>query len=129
MGHPVYLQIGKQLNQMSGSTHHRGSFVIPKPFSFNQTREKERFELSTLNDKFADYVEKVRYLEAQNKKTQMDTNFLTEKEEENCQKIKTLFETEITQLKEVAAQLFNNESTTFTNSQDAQVGKSSSIHH
>jgi len=114
---------------MSGSTHHRGSFMIPKPFSFNQTREKERFELSTLNDKFADYVEKVRYLEAQNKKTQMDTNLLTEKQEENYQKIKTLFETEMTRLKEVSAQLFNNKNTAFTDSTDTQVGKSSSIHH
>ena len=59
---------------MSSSTYRSSSFSIPKPSLFQQAREKEKLELSTLNDKFADYVEKVRYLEAQNKKVQMETN-------------------------------------------------------
>ncbi len=117
-------------NLMSGSTYRRAAYPMPKPSLFNQVREKERFELSTLNDKFADYVEKVRYLEAQNKKIQMDANLLTEKEQENCQSIKTLFETEIVQLKGTAEKLFNDKNTSFTNSLDAQVSQSSfSIHH
>ncbi len=114
---------------MSGSTYRRGSVAIPNPPLFNQVREKERFELSTLNDKFADYVEKVRYLEAQHKKIQMDANFLTEKQQENCQKFKTLFETEIAQLKETAEQLFKEKNIIFSNSQEAQVGRSFYIHH
>ncbi len=113
---------------MSGSTYRRTLLNIPKPPSSNQTREKERFELSTLNDKFADYVEKVRYLEAQNKKIQIDANHLTEKQEENCQNIKTLFETELTQLKQLAENLFKDKNTVFSNSQDTQVN-SSSLHH
>jgi dGTP triphosphohydrolase len=113
---------------MSGSTYRRTLLNIPKPPSSNQTREKERFELSTLNDKFADYVEKVRYLEAQNKKIQIDANYLTEKQEENCQNIKTLFETELTQLKQLAENLFKDKNTVFSNSQDTQVN-SSSLHH
>ena len=106
---------------MSGTTFRRGSIVAPKPMIGNQIREKERFELSTLNDKFADYVEKVRYLEAQNKKVQMESNYLQEKQDENCGKIKTLFESEIGQLKTLAENLFQNKNTAFTNSQDTQV--------
>ena len=106
---------------MSGSTYRRASFNLPKPPTFNQTREKERFELSTLNDKFADYVEKVRYLEAQNKKIQLDANHLLEKQEENGQKVKALFESELNQLKQVAENLFKDKNTVFSESQDAQV--------
>lgn len=106
---------------MSGTTFRRGSIIAPKPMISNQIREKERFELSTLNDKFADYVEKVRYLEAQNKKIQMESNYLQEKQEDNGQKIKSLFESEISQLKALAENLFQNKNVAFTNSQDTQV--------
>jgi hypothetical protein len=108
-------------NQMSSTTFQRTSFSIGKPTGFNQTREKERFELSTLNDKFADYVEKVRYLEAQNKKIQVDTSFLNGKQQEGCQKLKTMFETEIAQLKETAEKLFKHKNTIFISSQGVQV--------
>ena len=90
------------------------------PF-FNQTREKERSELSTLNDKFADYVEKVRYLEAQNKKIQMDSTFLQEKQQENCQRIKSMFELEMKQLKEIIEKTFKDKSTMLIVAKDAQV--------
>lgn len=106
---------------MSGTTYRRSSFALPKPPVFNKTREKERFELSALNDKFADYVEKVRYLEAQNKKVQMDTSYLMEKQQENDQKIKTLFEQEILQLKEIAENLFKDKNIAFVKSQEVQV--------
>src|SRR5579871_1260834 len=95
------------------SMYRKSLFSNSKPSLFTQTREKERFELSTLNDKFADYVEKVRYLEAQNKKIQMDTNLLTEKQHENCQRIKTTFEKEIVQLKEIAEKLFKDKNIIF----------------
>jgi hypothetical protein len=108
---------------MSGKTYRQPSFVISKPPLFNPIREKERFELSILNDKFADYVEKVRYLESQNKKIQMETNILTEKQQESSQKIKTLFETEILQLKQIAEQLFQTKNTIITNSQDVYIDK------
>lgn len=109
---------------MSGTTYRRTSFAVPKPAAMNQSREKEKFELSTLNDKFADYVEKVRYLEAQNKKIQMDANYLAGKQDESCQKIKTLFETEMTQLKEFAENLFRGKNAVFSGTQAAQVSRS-----
>ncbi|CAF0824931.1 unnamed protein product [Adineta steineri] len=109
-----------QSKPMSSSTFRGSSFSMAKPSLFNQSREKERFELSTLNDKFADYVEKVRYLEAQNKKIQMDANLLTEKEQENCQKIKSKYETEIAQLRQTAEKLFKDKNSTFSTAQETQ---------
>jgi uncharacterized iron-regulated protein len=109
---------------MSTSTYRSTSsspFSIPQPSLFHQTREKEKFELSTLNDKFADYVEKVRYLEAQNKKVQMETNLISEKQQANCQRIKTMFETEVTQLKEIVEKLFKEKNTINYAVKDAQV--------
>nr|ACD37583.1 filament protein [Philodina roseola] len=91
-----------------------------RPSLFNQSREKERLELSTLNDKFADYVEKVRYLEAQNKKIQMETNFLHEKQTDNCQRIKSMFELEMKQLKEIIERTFKDKSTMLIAAKDAQ---------
>jgi hypothetical protein len=108
-------------NQMLSTRYRRTSFSFSKPSFFSQTREKERFELSTLNDKFADYVEKVRYLEAQNKKIVMDTTFLNGKQQECCQKVKTLFETEIAQLKQTAENLFKHKNAIYTASREAQV--------
>ena len=117
------------LNQLE---HHSGSpamyrssspFSPARPSLFHQTREKERFELSTLNDKFADYVEKVRYLEAQNKKIQMDSSLLTEKQQEGCQRMKSIFETEMKQVKEVIERIFKDKASMVITVKDAQVGE------
>ena len=94
---------------------------MAKPALFQQAREKEKFELSSLNDKFADYVEKVRYLEAQNKKVQMETNILDEKQRDNCQRTKSTFETEVAQLKDTAEKLFKEKNTIAYAAKDAQV--------
>ena len=88
---------------------------------FHQTREKEKLELSTLNDKFADYVEKVRYLEAQNKKVQMETTILNEKQDTNCQRMKSMFENEVAQLKEIVEKLFQEKNTITYAAKEAQV--------
>ena len=44
--------------------------------SINTTRQREKHELEDLNDKFAQYVEKVRYLEAHNRKLVMEIDAL-----------------------------------------------------
>ena len=97
------------------------NFSFPKPPGVQLTREKERAELSVLNDRFADYVEKVRYLEAQNKKIQLDTNFLHDKQQETCQRIKSIFETEMTQIREVIESIFNEKSFIVNQVKEAQV--------
>ncbi len=112
---------GNSSYPMSSSTYRSSSFSIPKAPLFQQAREKEKLELSTLNDKFADYVEKVRYLEAQNKKVQMETNILSEKQQTNCQLVKTLFEAEVAQLKEIVEKLFQDKNTTTYAAKEAQV--------
>jgi hypothetical protein len=43
---------------------------------FRENREREKRELSHLNDRFASYIERVRYLEAQNKKLQLELEHL-----------------------------------------------------
>lgn len=116
---------GQSSYPMSSSTYRSsttsGAFTLSKPASFHQTREKEKFELSTLNDKFADYVEKVRYLEAQNKKVQMESNLISDKQQANCQRIKTMFENEVAQLKETVEKLFKDKNTLTYSAKDAQV--------
>jgi hypothetical protein len=123
--YPDSNNIGNSSYPMSSSTYRSSlsssPFTILKPSAFQQTREKEKFELSTLNDKFADYVEKVRYLEAQNKKVQMETNFISDKQQANCQHIKTMFETEMAQLKEIVEKLFKDKNTLNYAAKDAQV--------
>ena len=42
----------------------------------NQVRHREKQQLEQLNDKFAQYVEKVRFLEAQNRKLMMELEAL-----------------------------------------------------
>ena len=111
----------------SSTTPSTSAFSIPKPGAFHQTREKEKFELSTLNDKFADYVEKVRYLEAQNKKVQMESSLLSEKQQNSCQRIKTMFENEVAQLKELVEQLFKDKNTLAYAAKDAQVSLNKQI--
>ena len=56
---------------MRGSTAGNTALV-----GFNSTRQRDKRELVQLNDKFAQYVEKVRFLEAQNRKLQMELDFL-----------------------------------------------------
>ena len=47
-----------------------------KFYFFRENREREKRELSNLNDRFASYIERVRYLEAQNKKLQLELEHL-----------------------------------------------------
>lgn len=44
--------------------------------AINDSRLREKRELVKLNDKFAQYVEKVRFLEAQNKKLKLELDYL-----------------------------------------------------
>ena len=43
---------------------------------FNLTRQRDKRDLAQLNDKFAQYVEKVRFLEAQNRKLALELEAL-----------------------------------------------------
>ncbi len=65
----------------------------------NETREKEKRELCQLNDKFAQYVEKVRFLEAQNRKLQLELEALQNKAGQGSSKIKEMYEVEMNEAK------------------------------
>ena len=54
----------------------RGSGTSTALVGFNVTRQREKRDLEQLNDKFAQYVEKVRFLEAQNKKLGLELDEL-----------------------------------------------------
>ncbi len=52
-----------------------GSYLIEFVF-LRKHREREKRELSHLNDRFASYIERVRFLEAHNKKLQLEIDDL-----------------------------------------------------
>lgn len=67
----------------------------------NETREREKRELTQLNDKFAQYVEKVRFLEAQNRKLQLELEALQNKAGQGSSKIKEMYEVEMHEAKKL----------------------------
>lgn len=67
----------------------------------NETREREKRELCQLNDKFAQYVEKVRFLEAQNRKLQLELEALQNKAGQGSSKIKEMYEVEMSEAKKL----------------------------
>lgn len=115
---------GAESNQITPQTYRTSAsmvFTAPRFMTSLTGREKERVELSSLNDKFADYVEKVRYLEAQNRKIQLDTNFLGEKEKESGERIKAIFENEMKQIREIIETIFKEKSCVLGEVKELQV--------
>jgi intermediate filament protein if len=76
----------------------RGSSAL---VAVNETREREKRELCQLNDKFAQYVEKVRFLEAQNRKLQLELEALQNKAGQGSSKIKEMYEVEMNEAKKL----------------------------
>jgi intermediate filament protein if len=64
-----------------------------------ENREKEKRELSQLNDKFASYVERVRFLEVHNKKLQMELEALKNRAGGESGKIREMYEIELREAK------------------------------
>ncbi|CAF1257345.1 unnamed protein product [Rotaria sordida] len=61
---------------------------------FNATRQREKHELEQLNDKLAQYVEKVKFLEIQNKKLQMELDILRSRAGQDSSRIKEMYDIE-----------------------------------
>ncbi|CAB3400865.1 unnamed protein product [Caenorhabditis bovis] len=63
--------------------------------SIRESRAREKKEMSELNDRLASYIEKVRFLEAQNRKMEKDLDLLRGKWGQDSTSVKVMFETEL----------------------------------
>ncbi len=92
---------------ISSVFHHQGSGTVGVPLkpknaaviAIVEGREKEKRELAQLNDKFASYVERVRFLEVHNKKLQMELDALKNRVGGDSGKIRDMYEIEIREAK------------------------------
>ncbi|CAF0945133.1 unnamed protein product [Didymodactylos carnosus] len=67
----------------------------------NDAREREKRALAELNDKFAQYVEKVRFLEAQNRKLQMELEALQNRSGHGSSRIKEMYDVELAEARKL----------------------------
>ncbi len=88
----------------SGSNGFSGGGVSLKPknaavVTITENREKEKRDLMALNDKFASYVERVRFFEVHNKKLQMELDALKTRAGGESGKIREMYEIELREAK------------------------------
>lgn len=69
--------------------------------SFKTTREREKKDMQDLNERFANYIEKVRFLEAQNRKLASELDELRSKWGKETSAVKTMYETELEEARKV----------------------------
>jgi len=69
--------------------------------SVKTTRDKEKKDMQDLNERFANYIEKVRFLEAQNRKLVDELNKLKERWGKETTAIKAMYETELEEARKV----------------------------
>lgn len=89
---------GKVITSSVMGGHHHHHHVKPKNpavVAIVEGREREKRELTVLNDKFASYVERVRFLEVHNKKLQMELEALKNRTGGDPVKFNSFYETEI----------------------------------
>ncbi|CAJ0593656.1 unnamed protein product [Cylicocyclus nassatus] len=89
----------KIVTEMRSGTAAVGSGMSPfgqnAASAIRDTREREKKEMSDLNDRLASYIEKVRFLEAQNRKLAADLEALRGKWGKDTHNIRTMYEGEL----------------------------------
>lgn len=73
----------------------------PSGMALRDTRQKEKQQMCELNDRFASYVERVRFLEAQNKKLQMELTLLKSKWGCETKQIEKMYQIELEEARSV----------------------------
>jgi intermediate filament protein if len=94
--------VQQSYSSQSGNMYGGGVPLKPKNaavVAIAENREKEKRELSQLNDKFASYVERVRFLEVHNKKLQMELEALKNRAGGESGKIREMYEIELREAK------------------------------
>lgn len=91
----------------------------PEVMKETESREKDKKSMCKLNDKFASLIERVRYLEIQNKKLTMELEPLLNLENQKAGAIKNMYDSEIKELKELTYQVFKEKHT--AESKDTQI--------
>lgn len=99
----LLLASGHRVLKIVTETHHSSSMSGgASPFGQNaasairDSREREKKEMCELNDRLASYIEKVRFLEAQNRKLAADLELLKGRWGKDTHSIKTMYESELT---------------------------------
>ncbi len=78
--------------------------------AINENKSGEKRALTALNDKFATLIERVRYLEALNKKIQMEHDSLKSLEGQKSDGIKRMYQNEIKECENLSAQAYRDHS-------------------
>jgi len=100
-GYGAERSVRYSMNSAPALTSSLGLSQLSGMLDAKSSREKEKKDMQDLNERFADYIEKVRFLEAQNKKLADELNKLKSKWGTETNSIKAMFEAELAEARKL----------------------------